>query len=209
MDNPHAHRIQEFIAETRAAAANIEHPWDKDAITWSDITRKSVVVDVGGYKGRWALQMEERYQPRLYVFEPQPWAAAVCQAVLGERANVYPYALGVEDSQAPMGAWETDGCSLLRGDHTGEPVPIREMGAALRELGITQIDLLMMNCEGYEFLLIPHMLQERIFPRRILVQFHLVNPGFAEAFERIKNRMKRAGYRVILNYGLTLMGWER
>jgi hypothetical protein len=203
-------RLAELVAETRAAAASIEHPWDQRALDWP-LTTESVVVEVGGYKGRWALQIAERYQPRLYVFEPQPWAARVCEAVLGKAATVYTYGLGTEYATLPMGAWETDGCSFVR-EGPGAPGTfgvMREIAADFRDLGIGHIDLMTMNIEGYEYTLIPHMLDQGILPARLMVQFH----SFADPDEgklvQIHERMAAAGYTVPWTYGLQLTAWER
>lgn len=194
--------------ETRAAAANIEHPWDERALDWP-LNKESVVIDVGGYKGRWALQIMERYHPRLYVFEPQTWAADVCREVLGGVATVEPYGLGVEDGYLPLGQHETDGCSFLKEDGNQSIGQIKDIGVAFQDLGIAHIDLMMMNIEGYEYTLIPHMLDRRIFPRRLMVQFHTFADPKGEALTAIHERMAAAGYTIPWTYGLMLTAWER
>lgn len=202
MTHPHADRLPELAAETRAAAANVEHPWDRRALEWP-LDSTSTVVEVGGYKGRWALQMVERYSPRMYVFEPQPWAADVCRAVLGDRAIVVNAALGDAFKPTIMRAWETDGCSLVgTGDHQ---VIMVEAGATFRNLKITMPDLLMMNIEGYEYFLLPYMLSRDIRPVRLVVQRH----GTPEQDAGLERTLERAGYRELWTYGPVLTAWER
>ena len=82
------------VADVRAHAAALHNEWDRKAIDWP-LNHESVVVEVGGYTGRWALQIADRYAPRLFVFEPQFWAFEVCREVLGDRAVVLPYGLGI------------------------------------------------------------------------------------------------------------------
>jgi FkbM family methyltransferase len=205
MTNPHAHRLPELVAEAKAAAANVEHVWDRAALDWP-LTSESVVVEVGGYKGRWALQIAERYAPRLYVFEPQPWAAMTCKAALGDRAQVLNYGLGDRADLLPMGNWETDGCTFLQhGEHYGA---VAEIGETFAALGITQIDLLLMNIEGYEYTLLPHMLDRGILPRRLMVQFHIFD-DYGVGMGRLFDRLAVAGYRVLWTYGVVLTAWER
>jgi FkbM family methyltransferase len=194
-------------AETRAAAANIEHEWDQRALNWP-LSHDSVVVEVGGYKGRWALQIQERYFPNLYVFEPQPWAYEVCREVLGKRATILPYALGTSSGPATMGEWETDGCSLVK-DGSGHPVDAVEIGAAFAELGIRHIDLMLINIEGYEYMLIPHMLDRGIFPQRLMVQFHTFADPTGERERAIRAQFEQQGYREVWTYGAVLTAWER
>lgn len=193
--------------ETIAAAATIEHPWDARALDWP-LTKESVVVEVGGYKGRWALQIAERYQPRLYVFEPQQWAARVCKAVLGVRAHVLDFALGTTTGPVLMGEWETDGCSFVKAGAECQAEMI-EIGRALRQLGLDRIDLMLMNIEGYEYQLIPHMLSQDILPDRLMVQFHtFADPG-GVLTGQIYERLAACGYRIAWTYGVVLTAWER
>lgn len=198
-----------YADATRARAAELDHEWDRRAVEWDDIGPSSVVVEVGGYTGRWALQIAERYAPRLYVFEPQPWAAAACRAVLGERATVLDYALGTQGGACYMGEWETDGCSFIKphdGMHEGDMVEVR---AAFAALALPHIDLMLINIEGYEYTLIPHMLDKGIYPRRLMVQFHtFADPG-GVATARIYERLARSGYTVLWTYGVVLTAWER
>jgi FkbM family methyltransferase len=196
-------------AETRAAALNIEHEWDRRAIDWP-LTKDSVVVEVGGYKGRWAFQIVGYYQPRLYVFEPQPWAFLVCRNLLRGHAKVLPYALGITDGAFPMGDFETDGCSFVKeGTQQRGTGQMREIGAAFAELSIRHIDLMLINIEGYEYTLIPHMLDRGILPQRLMVQFHDFADPTGEREQAIRGLLVQTGYREVWTYGAVLTAWER
>lgn len=195
-------------AETRGAAKIIEHEWDRRALDWP-LTYTSIVVEVGGYKGRWALQIQERYFPKLYVFEPQPWAYAVCKEVLSKRATVLNYGLGVEDAWLPMGEWESDGCSFVKEDERGACATMRWIVTAFTELGLDHIDLMLINIEGYEYTLIPHMLDRGILPQRLMVQFHTFADPTGERGAAIQGQLDRLGYRVVWTYGEVLTAWER
>lgn len=208
MSNPHAHRMDELVREARASAANPEHVWDQKAIDWP-LTTESVVVEVGGYKGRWALQIAERYHPRLFVFEPQPWAYEVCRVALGDSATVLNYGLGVRADTLQMGEWETDGCSFVKtpqGDGVGR---IEEIATAFEILDITTIDLMLMNIEGYEYTLLPHMLNTGILPKRLMVQFHTFIDQYGMALAHIHAALEARGYHIVWTYGVMLTAWER
>ena len=205
MINPHAHRIDELVADVRQRASTIDHEWDRRAIDWP-LTEDSTVVEVGGYCGRWALQIAERYHPRLFVFEPQPWAAMVCKAALGNQAQVLTLALGVESGLMTMGEWETDGCSLVK--QGAQDVAVAEIGGAFHSLEISDIDLMLMNIEGYEYTLLPHMLDKGILPKRLMVQFHDHADLGGSKQSVITQRLFDVGYRVVWSYW-ALTAWER
>ena len=199
-----------LAADAIAHAANVEHEWDRRAIEWDGLTQDSVVVEVGGYTGRWALQIAERYGPRLFVFEPQEWAAAVCREVLGDRATVLEYALGVEGKgedgvAVSMGEWGTDGCSLIKPGH--ERVTMHEIGVVMHFWGITHVDLMLMNIEGYEYVLLPHMIARGLLPDRLMVQWHPPIGGEAQHTALVAD-LERT-HRRLWDYGMVLMAWER
>lgn len=200
------HRMDELVHEAKASAAEPAYAWDRKAIDWP-LDSNSVVVEVGGYKGRWALQIAERYHPRLFVFEPQLWAAEVCKSVLGNHAVVMDYGLGTSNGWQEMGEWETDGCSFVKPGNG--KAWITEIELAFAAQNITTIDLMLMNIEGYEYTLLPHMLSKGILPKRLMVQFHTFADPDGMALAHIHAALERYGYRIVWTYGVMLTAWER
>ena len=92
----------------------LEHDWDKDSVMFP-LNGDSVVFEVGGYVGRWALEIAERYDPQMHVFEPQKWAYEQCRTALSPypKTIVYPYGLAIERGKRQLGNFETDGCSMV------------------------------------------------------------------------------------------------
>lgn len=204
--HPHTHRLQSLIDETIASAGNLEHEWDKMAIDWPMLTNKSTVLEIGSYRGRWALQIARRYNPRLFCFEPQVWAWDVCRNVLSNyNATVLNYGLGIENATLPMGEFETDGCSFLRTTRSQGTGELREVSSVLKELRIKKIDLALFNIEGYEYLLIPHMFRRGIYPKRFMVQCHDYE-GFDEYNSLIELILSK--YNLLWDYGKMLTAWE-
>jgi len=205
----YADRLDAMVEDVRARAANPEYPWDTRALDWP-LDEQSTVVEVGGYCGRWALQIAERYHPRLFVFEPQPWAHAVAQAVLGDMAAVLPYGLSDHDATMQMGNFETDGCSLVNiKAGTTAPAHFVKISNAFIQLNIDKIDLLLMNIEGYEYTLLPYMLDRGILPKRLMVQYHLFGDPYGLIMAGHWERLEALGYKIAWTYGIMLTAWER
>ncbi len=128
----------------------------------------SIVFVVGAWEGKHAQFYADKYSPQLYLFEPQEIKARKLEVIFRGRPNVKILACGLGERTGvyPMSRVGTDRCSFvsrLEGIDIGEPtfaVPLGagkmvEFGKAMTNLGIREIDLCLMNCEGYEFRLLP------------------------------------------------------
>lgn len=196
----------------------LEHEWDKRSVDFP-LKPGAVVLDIGGYKGRWSLEMAKRYpESRIFFFEPQEWAFKIAKGELSEFPGVqlYKYGLGVESGIFEMEEFETDGASFILGHSQrqqageGHLVAMEDwLIAAQAERGLDRIDLIMMNIEAYEFKLIPYMIEKGILQRvgYFMCQFHPRNYEQQDEFEDL--RKKLAGFMdVHFDYGIMLMCWK-
>lgn len=130
-----------------------------------DLEPDSVIVVVGAYTGKVMDLMSRVYPDYWWIvgYEPQLWAveAAKERLVRTRDIKIMPYGLGpITILQAPMGEWHTDACSFLN------PGPdsrlqgfgdIVEANHGLQKAAIFQISLMVMNIEGGELALLPHL----------------------------------------------------
>jgi len=150
-----------------------------------DLPLGATIVVVGAYKGR-AMDLLAHMFPqydKIVGFEPQLWAAQEAgERVQNRRAMwIHGVGLGAETNfNVPMGEWHTDAASFVNtGPGTREAGVgiIMEADAGLRmaELGDGIIDLMVMNIEGGEYDLIPHLQRMGWLHRidRLAVQWHL------------------------------------
>lgn len=187
--------------------------WFQRTTEWP-LSTDSTVVEVGGYEGRWAKTVQEQYHPKLFVFEPQRWAYRICRQKLWQTgAKVLNYGLGDRNlERESMGAWHTDGASFVRKTSSEREAfgRIREIGEVFSELGLGKVDLLSMNCEGYEMILLPHMLKTGLLShiRWLQVQFHLYGDGpfTGEHLQEILEGIERTHRRL---WGGAFIAWER
>lgn len=167
--------------------------WDDASVDWPDVDRDNpdnVFVEVGGFEGRWVAEMAARYAGTFHVYEPQTWAHERIQTAFeltareGARLELHSYGLGPQDDYALIGGFETDAASFLKTPDFYRRHPeegrrrygygeIRSVwSCGIRE--IESIDVMMMNIEGYEYILIPALHRAGILPRirNLAVQFH-------------------------------------
>lgn len=107
------------------------------------ITNFRHAVDIGAHCGLWSRVLEKIF-PDVTAFEP---VHADCLAINAPDVMVYQVALGKENGTARM-SWPTgnSGNTAIRPDGDIE-VPLR----TLDSYGLTEVDFIKIDCEGYEY----------------------------------------------------------
>ena len=141
-----------------------------------DLPENSVVVVAGSYKGRVLDLVDQVYSPLvIYGFEPQGWAFDIANDRMAFNENVVNsnFAIGIERTTKKMGEWGTDACSFVNTEK-------RESGMGkMNDINVVfenvpKIDLAIFNMEGYEYDLLPYMIETGSISKwiRLAVQFH-------------------------------------
>lgn len=140
------------------------------------------VIIIGAYKGLAMEALADLYSNvHIAGFEPQHWAWEEATERLKNYPNlrVLNMGLGIKDDLADMGEWHTDGASFINtgpGSREHGTARLIEANWALTEfVKFEHIDLMMINCEGYEYYLIPYLRDKGWLDKidRLAVQWHL------------------------------------
>lgn len=120
--------------------------------------RRRAAIDVGAHCGLWSMQLVGLFE-QVHAFEPMAvhrecWRANVTTGT----AHLYPFALGDRAGSCRM-MWNPDStgdtfpdpASLGAGaDVAGGDTPIRTLDDVADESGITDLDFVKLDCEGFE-----------------------------------------------------------
>lgn len=155
------------------------HELDGDntlALDWP-LTEGSHVWEIGGFEGRWAQQIWDKFHCNITVFEPQLWAVDRMRKRFAgmDKIDIRPHGLWLEDTFLLLGNFNTDGASLVHDD-----------GRETRQYGAFkyfyneivdfqhQVDVALMNIEGAEYTLLPEMISSGLISRfdYFWCQFH-------------------------------------
>lgn len=155
------------------------------------LTQDPIIVVAGAYQGKLMQYFAELYPKAALIagYEPADWAYHRAASRLAPYPNweLYTYGLGTNDTPTPtaMFAWGTDECTFLpHPDTEAKPMGVGIVKEAKRALVdmLTEhfplyraIDLLVINMEGYEYVLLPHLLEGaflRYQVKSVAVQFH-------------------------------------
>ena len=136
--------------------------WDARSLEWDDLPADAVIVEVGGYEGRWLEGMLDRYPGQYIVYGAavvvlDRLRARVLAKPLEDRSVQFlPYGLGTHQQIVEIGGYHTDAASILKtpewyARHPGEGRRERSMitlQSVAQELTMPRIDVLCMNIEG-------------------------------------------------------------
>ena len=178
-----------------------------------DLTEDSIVMDVGGYKGTWAAEIDRRYKPTLHIFEPvQESYEHIQEVMVGSKCHIHGHGLGASDRIAEIGG-SGIGASLLNTDGATESIRIRDIVGVMDELGIEFCDLIKINIEGAEYELLTRMIDANILHRfrDIQIQFHrwFAPSELAVAGRREIRRTLRKSHRLTYDYPFVWENWRK
>lgn len=144
----------------------------------------SLVLDVGGFEGRFANEIHRRYGCRVWCFEPVFHEAI--KPKLHPAITLVPVGIGRFSGAVKIG---------VKGDSTGMwatgvdsiTVPIVGVDSIITE----PVDLMKLNCEGAEYEILEAILDSGkvSMVKNIQVQFHTVVENYMERWESIRNRL--------------------
>ncbi|MDZ4246458.1 MAG: FkbM family methyltransferase [Dehalococcoidia bacterium] len=193
-----------------------------DSIQEFPLKPDSIIFIVGGFEGKHAQYYVDKYDPHVYIFEPQTELTPVLKQRFANspKVKVIQAGLGDKSGTFEMSRIGTDRASFihrLKGVDNGEDTfvgpygkgRIIEIGEFMRGEGIKQIDLLLGNCEGYEFILLPWLAKTKLAEKikYLMVQFHMHHEG-NESLPDIKKALS-ATHKIRDNYEPAWIVWEK
>lgn len=167
------------------------------------LTADSLVMDVGAYRGDFAVAIIKKFGCRVLAFEPIAMYAASIQArpeIAREIVDVFRFGLADHDfnQQIPLAGDRTSAHFEAAADpnfHAGPLMPavFRDVIGFMDELAITQVGLVKINIEGGEYALLRRLIDAGYINRfnHLQVQFHTFIPNFGEFYLAIKKDLER------------------
>jgi FkbM family methyltransferase len=144
----------------------------------------SLVLDVGGFEGRFANEIHRLYGCRVWCFEPV--FHREIRSKLHPLITLFPYGIGGKSGEVSIG---------VKGDSTGmwatgvDSVTAEIMD--VNEVITVPVDLMKLNCEGAEYEILEALLDggKATMVKNIQVQFHRVVENYVERWESIRSRL--------------------
>ena len=160
-----------------------------------DLNEKSIVVDVGGYKGQWASDIYSMYKPeKIIIYEAMPRYAESIRNRFYKNRNIVvrDYGLGGENRDEKI-YFSEDGSTVYNRGKSAKTINVRiaDVDNAFKAEGIRGIDLLKINIEGCEYELIESLIQNLWIKKikNIQVQFHDNVDNYKKRLENISREL--------------------
>ena len=175
------------------------------------LTSGSTVFDIGGYRGNFVREIVARYDPRVYVFEPVPqfFEQLVAELETNPKVKVCDYGLSDVDSISQM-ALADEASTIYMAGGAQTMVRLRDIQSVVRELGISEIDLIKINIEGGEYKLLRRMLETGLASacRDIQVQFHRFYPNSQRIRSEIRSALQQTHF-ITYDYPFVWENWRK
>ncbi len=152
-----------------------------------ELNENSVVFDLGGYKGEFAEAIYNRYQAKIYVFEPILAFYTIIQNKFAATPKIIPFQYGLagKDCSLPISMSDNSSSVFLKTAET-ETIQLKSIVDFIQTNAITKVDLIKINIEGGEYEVLESLIAANLIGvfENIQVQFH----DFL--FENTKERMQ-------------------
>ena len=171
---------------------------------------QSLVLDVGGFKGEWAMNIYARYSCTIHVLEPVAAFYRGIEQTFQTNEKLVCHAFGLSDqTQTVPLAILGDGSSVHRAGTALESIRLVDVAEFFAAQNIEKVDLMKLNVEGGEFEILPRLIETGLIGRveNILVQFHLLGEESRPKRAQIQEQL-RATHELAFCYDFIWESWK-
>ncbi|HHT9158243.1 MAG TPA: FkbM family methyltransferase [Candidatus Brocadiaceae bacterium] len=176
-----------------------------------NLTKDSMVLDLGGYQGQWASDIFSRYCCKIIIFEPvSEYAKQISKRfACNEKIQVLQCGLGGR-AREDIISISGDGSSMFGNANIKESIQIIDVASWIREQNITSIDLMKINIEGGEYELLDRLIETDLIGivKNLQVQFHNISRNSTVHMELIQERLHRT-HSLTYQYKFVWENWAR
>lgn len=143
-------------------------------LNYDNLNSKSIVFDVGGYKGQWASDIFSKYLSTTYIFEPVKEFSNLIKKRFSKNKKIIINSFGLGGKTREQTIYLKDDSSSVHGEGKGEKIKIVSFKDFITKHKIKKIDLIKINIEGGEYELLEHILKENLISKinNLQIQFH-------------------------------------
>lgn len=158
-----------------------------------ELDRQGLLMDLGGYKGHFVLEVLKQHDCRLWVFEAMPEYSARLARRLGRipGVRIFPYGLAGTDQTAQLRVDEDASSVFETASARSVRIKLRSVVSFLNAARPRRIDVMKINIEGGEYELLERLVESPWMRKigRLQVQFHPFVPGALGRMKAIQSNL--------------------
>jgi FkbM family methyltransferase len=156
------------------------------------LNSSSLIIDLGGYKGEWALEMYQKYKCLIRVYEPIPEFHAACCVKVAGLDNFQVHCAGVGDSNREEELVMADnGTGMFAEGSEKIKIKVVDIIDVIKDL--PKVDLIKLNIEGMEFEVLESLIKHDMLKKfiNLQIQFHRYGDDYENRYNEIKRALKK------------------
>jgi len=178
-----------------------------------DLNKDSLVVDIGSYKGSWLHKMNSMYGCRCIGVEPiKEYVLESCKLNFSNYCEINNFGLTTGDLAEDFINMEEDASSMFKVNDlkTRRKIDLKNAKEFFKSID-GKIDVLQINCEGFEYILVPFMAENNLFENVnfLQVQFHDILLDSNLLMNQCMRRIENSGFSTKFNYPFVWYGGEK
>ena len=176
------------------------------------LDEKSLVFDVGGYKGDFAMQIYNKYNCKIYIFEPVPEFNQYMKNRFFKLTNVELYNFGLSNStRKEFISKLADGSSIFTNSSEKVEIQLKSIIDFMNEKKLNKVDLIKINIEGGEYDLLESLIEGNYIDKfnNLQIQFHdFILPNAKERMLKIQRKLMKT-HCLTYKYEFVWENWKK
>lgn len=175
------------------------------------LNEKSIVFDLGGYRGEWSNEIFEKYNTNIFIFEPikKFYENIVERFKTNQKIKIFQIGLSNKTENKTI-SLNKDSSSVFEENpkHT-EDIKLYDIVNFIDENNINIIDLMKINVEGSEYYILMRLIESGYITKikHIQVQFHEFIKNSHIMRNEIRDELSKT-HNESYNFDFIWEGWE-
>ena len=175
-----------------------------------NLNENSVVFDLGAYDGSFAEEIINKYNPKVYCFEPINEYTELLKTKFVDNDNVKIYNNAISNKNGIDKMYFNGNSSTIH-VKTNNVIEINciTLDRIMKDNNISKIDLIKINIEGEEYNLLEYMISKNllIYCNNIQVQFHIIINDYINRYENIVMELNKT-HELTYRYPFVWENWK-
>lgn len=196
------------------------HEWNsmRGDITYRlnyNLSKSSIIFDIGGYVGQWTSDIYSRYQSKIYVFEPVDEYYKFIKNRFEYNSDIYVIhaGLGSRDRYENINIYNENSSTYDHGKSKiskSEKIRIIDIKKYIDNQKISHIDLMKINIEGAEYEVLEYILESELVNiiENIQIQFHSFVPDAYSKRKLIRRTLKKT-HKLTYDFPFIWENWQK